>query len=510
MKNRVIQTVSGHIGSGKSYHMRAWLAEQIADDGGNPIPVTLATPTNGLSNEHHDEFTELGIPSMVISQNAGFRSSAEGYRNHCDVGYEGVLITNNLVALNTAANTANRLLIIDEAFPPFETIKIKFKKPEDVRELNVSEVTDIVEGGQPMYEVVRSGAMNYALIDPHDTDENYKGYGEYAKQLAAYINNEHYRVVIDQASFNRAASGIAFVERDEKGNVIAEKSVWLQFTIFMLSSIVDVYKDTMILSANFDETLLGLMWSKDVDFQTNEDIQSRLRYPDLKHVADFVELHHAPVKNLSKTFLTRLGRGNEEKGTQEYLDRVASCLGQMFPAREHIHCSNKLTETTDYKWALDGELGGERVITNPFGWNKFKHCTMAVFLAAINLDPDTEERLFAIYSITKAQAKNAVCHQMVYQFIGRTLIRDKDAIKKTKKKVVLVLSDEGAAEAVQLLLGCAASTPLPIDFGEQPKRGRPRIEKTADQKRQEAKIRKRLSRANAAEKATQLQLEPVE
>ncbi|NRP86690.1 hypothetical protein GFPCMMHI_02598 [Ensifer adhaerens] len=509
---RIIQKVDGHIGSGKSYRTREWYAKLIANNGGNPVPATFATPTNGLSNEHHAEFEKLGIPSMVISQDAGFRSSTEEYVRQCDAEYEGVLIPNNMIALNTVANTENRLLVLDETFPPLDTIRIEFENPEDVRELHVIEATNLKPKAAPMYEVVPSDRMNNALKDPYDTERRFKGYGEHAKKLAAYIHNDHYRVVIDQDSFDKASSGNAFVKRDKTGNVIGESRVWLQFTIFMQPTIVDAYKDVLMISANFDKTLLSMMWSKDVEFQTNEEIQSRLRYQDMRHVADFVELHHAPVKNLSKTFLTRLGTGDEERGIQQFLDMIARCLGEMFPGREHIHCSNKRSDDKDFRWLLDGEKGGQRVITNPFGWNSLKHCNMAAFLAAINYDPDTNERLYAFYGITQKQAKDALCYQMVYQFMGRTMIRDKDNIGKPDEsgkllKVVLVLPDEGAAEAVQEMLGCAASTPLPIDFGEQPKRGRPRVEKSEDQKRAEATERKRKSRAaRKAEAAVEMTL----
>lgn len=508
MQKQIIQTVSGHIGSGKSYHARHWLKAQIAENGGKPIPVTLATPTNELSEEHHREFTKLGIPSMVISQDH-FRSAGEAYRKHGDAGYDGVLIDNITVALNTATNTANRLLIIDEVFTPFENIKIRFKSPEDVRELVVVPATDTYPDAAPMYEVIPHGAIKTVLKEFKDDEDGYKGYKPNAKKLAKFADNEHYRVVIDQKSWSEAACGNAFVERDEKGNILREKPVWLQFTVFMKASIVDAYKDTLIVSANFDETLLGLMWSKEAEFRRNDWIQPRLGYQDMKHVADGVELYHPPVKNLSKFFLTRLGKGDEEGGNQDYQDRVASCLGEMFPGREHIYCSNKLSETEDYRWNLEY---GERVITNPFGWNKFKHCTMAVFLAAINFDPDTEERLYAFYGITRAQAKNALCYQIIYQFFGRTLIRDKKAIEESIRngapKVVLIAPDEDAAKAMQKMFGCPASTTLAVDFGAQPKRGRPKVEKSEDQKREERRLRKQKSRANqAAEKAAQLRRE---
>ncbi|OWV91571.1 hypothetical protein [Rhizobium sp. R693] len=502
---RIIQKVDGHIGSGKSYRTREWYSELIAKDGGNTVPATFATPTNGLSNEHHAEFEKLGIPSMVISQDAGFRRSTEAYVRYCDEGYAGVLIPNNMVALNARANTSNRLLVLDEAFMPVETIRIEFESAEDVHEIHVVEAKDTLPDAAPMYEVVPSEKLNAALKG-YDVEERFKGYGAHVKKLNDYTHNEHYRVVIDQSSYDKAASGEAFLKHDENGNVVGETRAWLQFTIFMQPSIAGAYKDVLMISANFDKTLLSMMWSKDVEFQTNEEIQSRLRYQDMKHVADKVELYHAPVKNLSKTFLKRLGKGDEETGTQQFLDAVAGCVGQMFPGREHIYCSNKRSDNKEFRWLLDGDKGGQRVITNPFGWNSLQHCDMAVFLAAINYDPDTIERLYAFYGITQKQAKDALCYQMVYQFIGRTMIRDEESIGQTKKKVVLVLPDEGSADAVALMLGCSASTPLGIDFGKQPKRGRPRVQKSKEQLRAEAAERKRKSRAAKSAAAVEMAL----
>ncbi|MFD1326765.1 DUF6538 domain-containing protein [Mycoplana ramosa] len=385
--------------------------------------------------------------------------------------------------------------------------------PEEFLEAATEQSVDMLNNGlQALKEMKRPGELDFVAISGALAGSNLKLSGAldaYKKLTPGKWSNLDARAYDKKwRPFVRAVND--FIEM--LGKVICKRRVWLQFTIFMLPSIVDAYKDTLIISANFDETLLAMMWSKDVHFQRNEWIQSRLRYQDMKHVADFVELYHAPVKNLSKTFLTRLGKGDEERGTQDYVDRVALCLGDMFPGREHIHCSNKLSDDKDYRWLLD-DKGGQRVITNPFGWNTFKHCNMAVFLAAINYDPDTNDRLYAFYGITKAQAKNALCYQMIYQFLGRTMIRDKDKIGKpddTGKilKVVCVLPDEGAAEAFQGLLGCAPSTPLPIDFGAQPKRGRPRVTKSVEKKREEEKLKKqRYREKKKAEQAAQMQLE---
>lgn len=138
---RIIETVSGHIGSGKSRYTRQWLAEQIAEHGIENVQAVIATPTNTLSDQHHERLTEAGIESTVVCQEtedrAGYRSASEQYDRLLTEGYAGVPLVNHSVALTTKTNTANRLLIIDEVFNPIETIKIQFEQPEDLNGFEV-------------------------------------------------------------------------------------------------------------------------------------------------------------------------------------------------------------------------------------------------------------------------------------------------------------------------------------------------------------------------------------
>ncbi|MQU78051.1 hypothetical protein FB009_11785 [Sinorhizobium medicae] len=477
---RTIQKVSGHIGAGKSRSTLQWYAELIKQNDGKPVPATLATPTNELSKQHRRYLSEMGIPCVVISQEEGFRSASEEYKRLCEEGYEGVLLVNHWVALTTATNTANRLLIIDEAFSPVDNIKIEFENAEELQDFTVKE-TD--EPG--FYELVPSEHTVKLLMDVQDKDgTRYRNFGKKAQELGEFTANTHYRVIIDQDSFNMAETGEAFDKY---------KKVILQFTTFMLPSIIDCYRDVLIISANIEKTLLSRMWSKDVTFKTNEFIESRLDYSDLSHKAECVELHHVPIPNLSKTFVKGLAKGKEAEGNQTFLNLVAEPIDEMFPGRPHIYCTNKHPrEGKEYDWLLEA---GTRVITNPHGWNHLQDCDMGVFLAAINFDPDTVERLFAFYGITADQSKEALCYQLVYQFLGRTSLRDKDS----RKKVVLIVQDEGAAKNLQSLIpGCAPSTPLPIDFEERAKRGRPRIERTDEERKEYEKQKKRAQRAKKA------------
>jgi hypothetical protein len=127
---------------------------------------------------------------------------------------------------------------------------------------------------------------------------------------------------------------------------------------------------------------------------------------------------------------------------------------------------------------------------------------MGVFVAAINYDPDTENRLKAFYGIGKKEAKNAVCYQTVYQFLGRTSLRDKDS----NEKVVLIVPDQGSAKAVQALIGCVDSTPLSVDLGDRPKIGRPASTKTKAEKDAANRLRVQRCRQRKAEAVAQLSL----
>ncbi|UWU20162.1 hypothetical protein N2601_12745 [Rhizobium sp. CB3060] len=488
---KTIQKVSGNIGSRKTLTALQWLDDLVEKNMGCLVPTTIATPTNGLSRMYRDLLEGYGIPCLVISQDEGFRSASEEYARQCEAGYEGVLIVHHSIALNAKTKTFNRILIHDEAVSPIQTIRIKFKSPEDLQRLSVQETPD-VDG---YYELVQSDVTEDMVEDAKDYEgSDFTVFGKKAQELGWFANNGNYRVVVDRESFDKAASGEAFAEY---------KKVILQFTIFMHSTIVNGYKDTLFISAEFDKTMLGLMWAKDVDFQSNEWIESRLDNDYLSRKAPKVELYHAPVPNLSKTFFKRLGGGNRDVGNQMFLDHVADCLGDMFPGKKHIVCTNEPDKVKRYSWKLECPcLGkneqcqcegyGKRVIINPHGWNHLQDYDMGVFLAGINFDPITNDRLSAFYEITKEQAKEALCYQMVLQFLGRTSLRNKDS----DNPIILVAPDEGAAAYIQRILGCAESKPLPIDFTKRPRKTRSdKKNKSVDQKRTEAAERQRKSRA---------------
>ncbi|MDX0370624.1 hypothetical protein GOC23_23925 [Sinorhizobium meliloti] len=492
---KTIQSVSGNIGSRKTLTTLQWYDDLVAKNMGCPVPVTIATPTNGLSKQYRDLIeTHYGFPCMVISQDEGFRSASEEYARQCDAGYEGVLIVNHSIALNTKANTANRLLIMDEVWSPIQTIHIKFQSPEDLQKLAVKETPDV--GGY--YELVHSDVTDDMVEDAKDYEgSDFTQFGKKAQELGKFVIDEHYRVTIDKESLDKAVSGESF-KKSKTGKVI------LQFTVFMHSSIIGGYKDALIISAEFDKTLLGMMWAKDVNFQPNEWIESKLDHDYLNRRAPSVILHHSPVKNLSKHFFKRIGDNNRDTGNQTFLDMVVDCLGSMFPGKSHIFCSNESDSGKPYDWKLECpcrgkdekcqcEGFGKRVIVNPHGWNHLQGYDMGVFMAGINFDPDTIERLYAFYGITESQAKEALCYQMVLQFLGRTSLRNKDS----DKPIVLIAPDEGAAAYIQRILNCAPSEALPIDFGKRPRKTR--SDKLSDDERKEReKLKKRAQRAKKA------------
>ncbi len=486
---KTIQKVSGNIGSRKTLTTLQWLDDLISKNMGCPFPVTIATPTNGLSKQYRDLIEGYGFPCLVISQEEGFRSATEEYARQCDAGFEGFLIVNHMTALKT--NVADRILIADEVWSPIQTIRIKFQNAEDLQKLSLIETPE----DDGYYELVRSGVTDDMVEDATDFEGwDFTQFGKKAQELGRFANDDHYRVIIDKESVDRAASGKAFEKR---------KKVTLQFTIFMLPTIVGGYQDSMIISAEFDKTLLGMMWAKDVNFQANEWIESKLDHDYLSRKAPAVELYHPPVKNLSKTFFTNIGNGDRDVGNQIFLNMVDNCLGEMFPGKSHIFCTNEPDKVDQYDWKLECpckgkdencqcEGYGKRVIVNPHGWNNLQGYDMGVFMAGINFDPDTVDRLFAFYGITHEQAKEALCYQMVLQFLGRTSLRNKDS----DNPIILVAPDEGAAAYLQRILGCAASKPLPIDFVKRPRKPRSdKKHKTDEQKRAEDAERQRRSRA---------------
>ena len=489
--NKLIHKVNGQMGSGKSREVLRWYFNLVKESAGKGVPATIAVPTNGLADQYEKYLTAMEIPFVVINQDRGFRSSSEEYRRLCKEGFSGVLIVAHVVALTETEYAKDRLLIVDEAISPLDTIKIGFRKPEELDEIAVKLTADV----PGFYELVADEITSQVLDDRADVQSFYMTHGKKAQDLAEYTSCDHFRVVIDIESFDSAKSGDSFEDHE---------TVILQFTIFMLSTIANEYKNVLMISADFDDIMVSLMWSKSVAFQSHSEIENRLDYLDFHHKSNLVELYHAPIKNLSGTFLKSLDKEKrrEEVGTQIFADMFATAIGEVFPDTPHIFCLNKHPKKdSKYRWLLEGENGGERLFTVPHGRNDLDHYKMAVFGAAINLDPITEHRLFAFYGITKKQIKKAIAYLTVAQFCGRTAVRK----WKGTDKVIFVLPDEGTADFMRELFNCAPSTPLPMSL-EQAKRGRPvkankvppkprKPKKTDEQKREDARLRQQKSRA---------------
>ena len=322
--------------------------------------------------------------------------------------------------------------------------------------------------------------------------------------------DKHYRVVIDTKSFDEAGTIEAFEKK---------RMVILQFTIFQQSSVTDGYKEVLYITAEQPKTLVSLMWSTDVDFQPNEWIESQLDQDYLTDKAPLVTIRYPQgVKNLSKHFFKTIGDDDRHKGNQLYLDRLADAIDAEYPNRNHIFCTNTRdakSANPGYAWKLECpcrgrdqkctcEGYGKRVIVNPHGLNALQKYNMAVFGAAINFDPITQERLFAFYGITPEQAKEALCWHMIMQFSGRTSIRNPDSMEP----IVIVAPDEKSASYLKDMLPEAIMKPFEIHFGERPKRGRPkgsrRVFRTEDERKAKNAADRRAQRA-AAKAAASMQ-----
>jgi hypothetical protein len=502
---KTVFTVSGNIGSRKTLETTNYIDKLFDARMGVPLPVTIATPTNQLSKQWQASLDTRHFPSMVISQDEGYRSSGEKFAEMCKDNFQGALCVNNLIALNADKDeTGRRLLIGDEVWSPLDNIKVRFRNPDDVKKLHYRKTE--VEG---YYELAASVFTSDMIADVQRSDElDFNSYGKAARELGQLTENPHYRAIIDKKSFEEAASGAAFI--DDEGE--PKKFVFLQFTIFMKASILDDQDEVIILSAEFEKTLLGMMWAKEVNFVQHEWITSRLDNDYIKRKAPLVELRHVPVPNLSKRFFEKLGNGNRDAGNQAFNDQLSDCIDRTHPGKKYIFCTNKPDRLEQYAWKAEcvgkdekGECScdgcGTRVIVNPYGWNHLRHYNMAVFAAGINFDPETERRLKAFYGIERHQAKEALAHQMVLQFLGRTSLRDPDS----NSPLVLIAPDEASAAYIRRILGCAASKPLDMKFGEPPKIGRPKTDhRTPAQKRADETERKRKQRATAKAAALEI------
>lgn len=482
MPNQIVNYVSAPMGSAKTTHQIDFIAE-FADT----AKFVIGTPNTKLSKETAKRIEAKGVSVLQIDSSDGSNCKRALIAALAKDEHK-VIIANRDVILKLARHHfGERHVFFDEIMNPYDRIDLDgiviskndimsyfaAKPSEDTPEYLECFVTD---GGLEFLSKWRNEGV-YKLNDDKDTEKNP------LPRLIDTMANTNYRVVIE-AEHHRE-----FIDGDRKR---------LSFFVLAKPSILHGFESCTILGANFEDSLLYLLWKDEIDFVPHPVIKGD--YQDFRHKADFVSLYYVSNMNCTKHLYE-----NMEVAPQEFLNRAAQAVHERFGPASHIFCVNnpdmekvngKWLRKPPFEWALEenyeGEpLKGKRVSPDPNGINDLQDRNMAIHLAALNYGPMDFRFFDRFFAISSEEVVRAMTFERIAQFVGRTSLRDRDA----SEHVTIITFDRRSAEYLHGLIGC--KPPEMIDLG---------IAKLHDKKRMneaEQKAAKAASQQRWREKAAQ-------
>lgn len=440
-KLTITNFVSAPVGSGKTYSLIDYVCSSPADQ-----KFVIGTPNTTLSMETAAKFTAKNVTVIQIDSRDGANCKDELIKA-LEADVAKVIIANRDVILKLdRKHFGTREIVFDEIMNPYERI--------DLSGIVISKAS------VKTYYRTKPSPENPEFLDCFITAEGIDLLAKYRGEQVFTLNakdtededrsplirilekmaNNHYRVVIE------ASANANFIDGDGKK---------LSFFTLAKPTILDGYHSCTIMGANFEDSLLFLMWQHLLDFQPHPVIKGD--YQDFRHKAKKVKLFYFSNMNCTKYLM-------EEKleiGVQGFLDRAAEAVLERFGAVDHIFCVNNATDEAGrklppYTWKLeervDGEPGkGKRVSPDPNGINSLQDRHMAIHMAALNFSPMDFRFFEKFLGIDPAEAVQAMTMERIAQFVGRTSIRDRF---NEDDDVTIIVFDLRSAEYLQKLIGC--------------------------------------------------------
>jgi len=230
------------------------------------------------------------------------------------------------------------------------------------------------------------------------------------------LANAHWSVAMTRSSWQRAGY---------KGKAQMIAHAWLK------PAILDGWNRVTIMGANFEHSLMMLVWSRqDVIFVPD----------DLIHVA--APKHSAATGARCRVLYIREKPWSKTVRDKIGIPRITGAL-QASVAGPHIWAANKDVE--DWHWKLEQ---GTRLPAVAHGLNDFRDHTRAVFLAALNDCNPHFTWMQKQWGIEPCELSRAKAQEIAYQMIMRTNLREADGTEE----VTVIVPDRRTADYICHLL----------------------------------------------------------
>ena len=229
----------------------------------------------------------------------------------------------------------------------------------------------------------------------------------------------------------------SFVNTEQFENLKAEKVKRLSIHSILKPDILEGFASVTMASANFRDTLLNKLWSRQgVQFEENKALSQSLRFQEHQN-GHLVSVRYLTDRAWSWK-LQRTPREATSDGLETVLDVMVQAVKEDFEDYPFLWQANK--------WISDGEFGenGQRLPNMPHGLNDYSEYDRIAFLSALNPRSD-HFRFLESQGVDGNDVRRAIYCSAVYQSVMRTSIRDPQS---TTHKTVIV-PDLSAARYLQ-------------------------------------------------------------
>ncbi|MEI7606333.1 MAG: hypothetical protein WCJ64_03000 [Rhodospirillaceae bacterium] len=225
------------------------------------------------------------------------------------------------------------------------------------------------------------------------------------------LTNRHSQVFITRASWNRLGW---------QGHGQVAVHGWRS------PSVCDGWSSVRIMGAFFEMSLLYMIWSNlGVEFKSDKQIKVAAHRHG-ERIGKRVAIHYFSERNWSKSLRDKIAIDADP------LAHVKPILSEVMGQHEFLISMNNDIEDTvisiDYPNAI-------RIPAVCHGLNEYQNIDKIAFLSALNNTPGHFSYADAVLGISPDQLKQARAHQVAYQSIMRTALRDADS---TAQVTVLV------------------------------------------------------------------------
>jgi hypothetical protein len=424
--NQPIHFVSGLCGSGKSFS----LANYIYDNYDYNSKCIVTVPSILLADQTYGLFNSLGIHNVsIINSNTNQKViiSIIDKIKEINLYEEGVLIITQQAFHNIPyfPKKEEWLLIIDE-IPQVDQFK-EFLLPHNHH--LVSEKIHINQDNN-IHNLYK---MNLSVIPNRQLDDADKLFKPVIQEL-----KDDYTVLTDKNNWDKIIQRQE-ITKDKSEDIIHGNDKNKLYFLSLMSPVIFLgFKQTIIMGANFETSLLYKLWSEyhDIKFIQFKPITDKLRYQEHNNGSRLKILYCQEArasKYSSKLIVDGITR--EQKRTK--------LVNKEFLDKNFIYMINNSSNEKD-------SLNGTIIPVISHGLNEYDSYHNVYFGPALNRCPKHLSML-GDYGIDTTYINRATSHEICYQGIMRTSMRNPDAIEA----VTAIVIDLATAESLSRLFpGC--------------------------------------------------------